>query len=59
MKNTEGSIPSLRGAVKGLRTGGLKNFRTGGEGYQFEGGVLLLGGSVPHYVSWLFQISHN
>ena len=46
-----------RGGVKSLRTGGpaggLKNFRTS------SGGLLLLGGSVPHYKLRLFQISHN
>ena len=34
--------------------GGVKNFRTGWGG-TFAG----KGGSVPHYMSWLFQISHN
>ena len=31
--------------------GGVKKFRTGG--------VTFAGGSVPHYMPWLFQISHN
>ena len=42
------------GGVKSLRTGRrgeLKDFRTGG--------VIFAGGSVPHYMPWLFQISHN
>ena len=32
--------------------GGVKSLRTGG-------GLLLLGGAVPHYMTWLFQINHN
>ena len=38
--------------VKSLRTGGgVKNFRTGGGGFTVLGeGLLLLGGSVPHYM---------
>ena len=36
------------GGVKSLRTGGLKNFRTGGVTDLWR--LLLLGGSVPHYV---------
>ena len=31
--------------------GGSKDFRAGG--------VTFAGGSVPHYMPWLFQISHN
>ena len=42
--------------------GGVKSLRTGGGGgVKILGleGLLLLGGSVPHYIPWLFQISHN
>ena len=40
---------------------GVKRLRTGGEGViKFRtGGVTFEGGSVPHYIPWLFQISHN
>ena len=54
MKNAEAAISSRSRGVKSLRTGrGATNF-FGGEG------VILLGGvSVPHYIPWLFEISHN
>ena len=58
MKNAEAGISSWKGGVKSLRTGGpeggLKNFSTLG-----GGGCTFAGGSVPHYMLWIFQISHN
>ena len=41
--------------------GGSKTFENWGEGViKFRtGGVTFEGGSVPHYIPWLFQISHN
>ena len=55
MKNAEAAISSRSREVKRLRTGeGATNL------FFFLGGVLLLGGvSVPHYMPWLFEISHN
>ena len=46
-------FPVGGGSKKFEDWGGLKNFRTDGRR------VLLLKESVPHYVLWLFQISHN
>ena len=50
MKNVEAAISSQKGS---------KNFENWGEGRGLTGGVSFAGGSVPHYMPWFFQISHN
>ena len=53
MKNAEAAISSRRKGegreVKSLRNGGVKNFRTGGEGYQYGNYVTFAweGGQTP------------
>ena len=57
MKNGEAAISSQRGSKKFENWrgdgggGGNKKFRTAG--------VTFAGGAVPHYMPWIFQISHN
>ena len=43
-----------------MRTGGEGGGRGGGGKKKIRtGGVPLAGESVPHYMPWIFQISHN
>ena len=58
MKTVEAAISSQSEGVKSLMTGGLKNFRTGAI-TDFRGGVLLLEGSVPHYMPCLRHTAYN